>query len=324
MAARWGLHWEQLPVEGEAATSLPRGFLPLKLSTVEAAMTPDIARLLSLPALEVEYSAAVLGPSGESVNVSLQALDRILKVQWAAMHLFLTLDPPPASFAPATPLLVAVPSLSLPSLLHRLLSALPPRRDPVLLLSSMPLVCVAVSDSVGCGPMRREGEEGKAVASSNPQDIHRPTLPRALQAQTCRVDAQIRPSSMLGCSSKVGEVVQVTMSLFNHQSVPMSLQANIQCFRALRFDPATFSQHQQVLVPLPPVGTDYAEVDCMAVGTMDCLTFKLPPEGSTRHSFGVCFLSPGLYEIGASQLGLPGGGSAFPVLERKLFVMVGN
>ena len=139
----------------------------------------------------------------------------------------------------------------------------------------------------------------------------------------------IRPPCMLGCTSVIGEMTHVTMRLFNRLPSAMTVSATIECHRILK--PVTArdvsdKSHQVQLVPI--MRTSPNDMSFMSMGVMQGMTLHLPAGGSAVHSFGLCFLVPGLYEIFGSlepTLADPEGeppGKAMHVAGTKLYVLV--
>jgi len=84
----WGLHWEQARVDASSHSSsstaadgphLPRGFLPLERETIEASMSPAVANALSQPAVEVEYSVALLDRSEAPKHLPIRCVQDLLQ-----------------------------------------------------------------------------------------------------------------------------------------------------------------------------------------------------------------------------------------------------
>ena len=148
-----------------------------------------------------------------------------------------------------------------------------------------------------------------------------------VQVSNVCLDGTLRPSAMLGCVIQVGSVIRITGSLFNQIGTDLSVSLSLACSRLRSATGHGTAVHVQ------PGSSDISsdELMWMVIGTMSCLDAKLPAENPTTHAFGICFMAPGVYEIGTSSVQIEssvpneqpsGSAQDFPISERKIHVLV--
>jgi hypothetical protein len=107
----------------------------------------------------------------------------------------------------------------------------------------------------------------------------------------------IRPFCMVGCTSAIGEMTHVTMRLINRLSTAMVVNATVECPRILKLANAEGASRESGVQLVPILRTPPNDLSFMSMGVMQGMSLHVPAGGSTEHSFGLCFLVPGLYEI---------------------------